>query len=116
MKKHKPLSPDERFKAITKNLSPDMDAEQHIQFVVAFENLKLEFPEWSKKHELDVPSEFDIWKEIVQPNTFEELYYGMYYYSGLQKCFDDEGPGKPEQYLRDAQILKLISKYLKGKK
>jgi hypothetical protein len=116
MKKHKPLSPEERFKAIAKNLSPDMSYEERLQFMVAFENLKLEFPEWSKKNELDVPSEFEIWREIVDPDTFAEVYYGMYYYSGLQKCFDDEGLGKPEQYLRDDQILKLISKYLKGKK
>lgn len=115
MKKQKSLTPEERLNAITKNISAGMSDERRIQILVAIENLKMEFPEWTKENGLDKPDEFDNWEEIVQPETLEELYYGIYYYSGLKEYFKVT-PGNPEKYLTNGQVLKLVSKYISGKK
>jgi hypothetical protein len=118
LKKPKRASPKERLKVMARcYISPDMTIteENRIAWMVAFENLKLEFPAWAKRHKLNEPSEFEKWKEIVEPEDEAEEYYGIYYYSGLQKHFKDD-PGKPEQYLTPLQILKLVLKYEKGRK
>jgi hypothetical protein len=110
-KKIKQPGADERFNALMDKITPDMSGEALLQVIIAIENLKLEFPEWTKKNKPMDLNEMTDWVQTEEQDGLDTAEPCVYYYPGLGYSLN-RNPGILAHPLSEQEIMRLIAQYL----